>query len=250
MSNFKNMAKILTSKLLALREYSFRSRTAYMFGFSFGARLIAQAGNDLGPSLIGRIDCRLWALLRTHKLCFYFRIPTVCEPAGPGFENSKLNADPKLAAKYSQCIHTAVGGFGTRERICHQNWMMGSCGEAQAAARFWYDFQFFIFCALQLCGSRITVIFNIHVLHCRPFPNGNHGLCPVFYNSAFDHVFAAVMKNETCQQALVDRDAVPIALETARMGYWQNYLNNVSEITFYAKTTRDPPYNEESGQSV
>lgn len=59
----------------------------------------------------------------------------MCEPAGPGFENAKLNADPKLAAQNSQCIHTASGGYGTRERICHQNWSMGNCGESQVGAR-------------------------------------------------------------------------------------------------------------------
>lgn len=59
----------------------------------------------------------------------------VCEPAGPGFENTQRNADPKRAFKISQCIHTARGGYGTREEICHQNWFMGNCGESQIAAR-------------------------------------------------------------------------------------------------------------------
>lgn len=58
---------------------------------------------------------------------------TVCEPAGPGFE--KNNDDPKLAAQNSQCIHTAAGGYGTREQICHQDWWMGNCGESQLGAR-------------------------------------------------------------------------------------------------------------------
>lgn len=58
----------------------------------------------------------------------------VCEPAGPGFDGSK-NADPKMAAINSQCIHTASGGYGTRERACHQNWLMGNCGESQVGQR-------------------------------------------------------------------------------------------------------------------
>lgn len=63
-----------------------------------------------------------------------FGICTVCEPAGPGFDGSK-NADPKMAAINSQCIHTASGGYGTRERACHQNWLMGNCGESQVGQR-------------------------------------------------------------------------------------------------------------------
>lgn len=58
----------------------------------------------------------------------------VCEMAGPGFDGGK-NADPKMAAISSQCIHTASGGYGTRERKCHQNWLMGNCGEIQIGQR-------------------------------------------------------------------------------------------------------------------
>lgn len=54
--------------------------------------------------------------------------------AGPGFDGGK-NADPKMAAIRSQCIHTASGGYGTRERTCHQNWLMGNCGETQIGQR-------------------------------------------------------------------------------------------------------------------
>lgn len=60
---------------------------------------------------------------------------SVCEPAGPGFDNPK-DADPKMAAINSQCIHTASGGYGTRERNCHQNWIMGNCGESQIGQRY------------------------------------------------------------------------------------------------------------------
>lgn len=69
-------------------------------------------------------------------LCFFFvRIFAVCEPAGPGFDGSK-NADPKVAAIQSQCIHTASGAYGTRERTCHQNWLLGNCGESQIGQRY------------------------------------------------------------------------------------------------------------------
>lgn len=59
----------------------------------------------------------------------------MCEPAGPGFDGMK-NSDPTTAAISSQCIHTASGGYGTRERLCHQNWLMGNCGERQVGQRY------------------------------------------------------------------------------------------------------------------
>lgn len=56
--NFKEIAKILTAKLIALRDNSFSANTAYLFGFSYGARLIAQAGNDFGTQQIENIHCK------------------------------------------------------------------------------------------------------------------------------------------------------------------------------------------------
>lgn len=56
--NFRSIAKILTNKLDMLRSMSFRSKSAYLFGFSFGARLIARAANDFGPRRIGTIHCK------------------------------------------------------------------------------------------------------------------------------------------------------------------------------------------------
>lgn len=59
--NFKAIAQILTDKLNVLRDLSFDSSAAYLFGFSFGARLIAKAATDFGPQQIGKIDCK-WSL--------------------------------------------------------------------------------------------------------------------------------------------------------------------------------------------
>lgn len=56
--NFKPIANVLTNKLIALREHSFQARNAYLFGFSFGSRLIARAGIDFGPKEIEQIDCK------------------------------------------------------------------------------------------------------------------------------------------------------------------------------------------------
>lgn len=63
--------------------------------------------------------------------------------AGPGFDGGK-NADPKMAAIHSQCIHTASGGYGTRERTCDQNWLMGNCGEQQIGQRYELQHCFFL----------------------------------------------------------------------------------------------------------
>ncbi|XP_031640237.1 uncharacterized protein LOC116352087 isoform X2 [Contarinia nasturtii] len=191
--NFKTIANLLTDKLKVLRELAFDSSSSYLFGFSFGARLIAKAATDLGTKQIGTIH--------------------LCEPAGPGFDGLR-NADPKMAAVHSQCIHTASGGYGTRERTCHQNWNMGNCGESQIGQR--------------------------------PFPLGNHGLCPVFYISAFDNVFAAVKKTEACQQPINERDAINLPHnQTIRMGYYQNVSSmiDLNETNLYAITSRDPPFN-------
>ncbi|XP_055325367.1 uncharacterized protein LOC129579356 [Sitodiplosis mosellana] len=110
-AHFKSVAKVLTDKLMELRVKGFRHSDAYLFGFSYGARLIVRAGNDIGPRQLGIIH--------------------LCDPAGPGFSN---NADPRTAAQYSQCIHTNSKGRGTEERNCDQNWMMGYCGEWQPAS--------------------------------------------------------------------------------------------------------------------
>lgn len=56
----------------------------------------------------------------------------VCDPAGPGFRRS--NTEPRLAVQNSQCIHTDSKGHGTEDRMCHQDWHLGKCGECQIAA--------------------------------------------------------------------------------------------------------------------
>lgn len=77
----------------------------------------------------------------------------------------------------------------------------------------------------------------------RPFPLGNHGLCPVFYLSAFDNVFAAVNKTETCRQPINERDAINLPTnQTIRMGYFQN-TTDLNQVNLYAITSRDPPFN-------
>lgn len=122
------------------------------------------------------------------------------------------SVDPKDAFKENQCVHTNRGGLGTTDEVCLQDWNMGDCGESQLANR--------------------------------PFPNGNHGLCPQFYNSAFTHKFLAVPKKDTCNQTLTPRDATSFS-PNMRMGYFQTLDPQwkTKEKTFYAITTKDYPFN-------
>lgn len=82
----------------------------------------------------------------------------MCEPAGPGFELTIKNADPKKAFKENQCIHTGRGGYGTREEICLQNWFMGRCGETQLANRYVPKFSFLTQYAMN--KSEIKIFFT------------------------------------------------------------------------------------------
>lgn len=54
---FKAIAQILSDKLNVLHSMSFQSDSAYLFGFSYGARLIVEATNNLRPMQIGTIHC-------------------------------------------------------------------------------------------------------------------------------------------------------------------------------------------------
>lgn len=83
--------------------------------------------------------------------------------AGPGFDNKRIY---RGAAKNVQCIHTSRDRGTSNYNGCHQNWRMGICGVRQTGAQ-------------------------------RP-PLGSHGLCPVYYNLAFDHSFLAVKNIMNC----------------------------------------------------
>lgn len=58
MINFRNTARVITNKLNALSAAGFRGELAYFFGFSFGARLITTAANDIGEKKFARADCK------------------------------------------------------------------------------------------------------------------------------------------------------------------------------------------------
>ncbi|XP_065084036.1 pancreatic lipase-related protein 2-like [Ochlerotatus camptorhynchus] len=132
----------------------------------------------------------------------------VCEPAGPGFDSDRVfsSLEMKAAAKNIQCIHTSIDK-GTFRRECHQDWNMGNCGANQVAAG--------------------------------PYPKGSHGLCPYFYNSAFQNEFRAIPKPNECSSIR----AVATWPVSFRMGF---FCDTTSGITgdLYARTTKAYPYNE------
>lgn len=66
--HFKSIAKILTDTLTELRHKGFRSSDAYLFGFSYGARLIVRAGIDFGPKQLGIIHCNCLKMVFAHSL--------------------------------------------------------------------------------------------------------------------------------------------------------------------------------------
>lgn len=90
-----------------------------------------------------------------------------CDAAGPGFDSNITYSQqsPLESAKFVQCVHTSYDK-GTNKRSCHQNWHLGYCGISQIAAG--------------------------------PYPLGSHGLCPYFYNSAFNNQFYAIPKPAVC----------------------------------------------------
>lgn len=118
------------------------------------------------------------------------------------------------SAKMVQCIHTS-SDKGTYKRDCHQNWMLGTCGWYQAAAG--------------------------------PPPLGSHGLCPYFYNSAFENKFYAIQRPDYCP--LTNRI---VSVNGTSNLYYMGYQNNViaessaSSVIgdFYANTYKLYPFNK------
>lgn len=59
LGNYNSIAQVLTDKLRALKSAGFQPDLAYLFGFSFGARLIAKSGIDFGEQQLARADSKL-----------------------------------------------------------------------------------------------------------------------------------------------------------------------------------------------
>lgn len=95
--HFSGISAVLRKKLLSLGSPA----KMQLFGFSFGARLVVDAGIEL--SAMGEKVDRIYA----------------CDPAGPGF--FYYRKDPKKSANFVQCINTSKDK-GTTIYNCHQNW--------------------------------------------------------------------------------------------------------------------------------
>uniref|UniRef100_T1GNU6 Lipase domain-containing protein n=1 Tax=Megaselia scalaris TaxID=36166 RepID=T1GNU6_MEGSC len=109
--NVDILVEMLLEKLQELEYLGFKPANGYMYGFSYGARLVVWAGILFGHQRIGEID--------------------VCDMAGPLFDKFPVS-NTRSAAKNVQCIHTS-SKEGTWGRDCHQNWNMGMCGKYQLA---------------------------------------------------------------------------------------------------------------------
>ena len=54
--SFDSIAHVLYNHLLELEEIGFNLREGYMFGFSYGGRLVCEAAKRLGTRIIKEID--------------------------------------------------------------------------------------------------------------------------------------------------------------------------------------------------
>lgn len=129
-----------------------------------------------------------------------------CDPAGPPFDYNIRTADPAKAAKHVACINTSWDK-GTRYHNCHQNFLMGLCGRSQIAAG--------------------------------PYPLGSHGLCPHFYNSAFEHNFTA----NNFYQCASRRPAKNMS-EDFKMGYEKTPEDMATLGDIFVPTGKAFPWND------
>ncbi|XP_052898124.1 phospholipase A1 member A-like [Anopheles moucheti] len=131
------IARTLEKKLRQLIMFGIAPANGMLYGFSLGSQVAFQAGRNLAPQKLGRIDA--------------------CDPAGVAFDTNTTYTSLSVmdAATEVQCIHTS-SDIGTTLRVCHKDWLMGYCGWLQFAAgltsshglcpifyniAFWYDFK-------------------------------------------------------------------------------------------------------------
>ncbi|XP_055590953.1 uncharacterized protein LOC129743036 [Uranotaenia lowii] len=186
--NFDRLTNALVTFIRRLLSLGFESNRGFLFGFSYGAQMVLEAGRRLGDQKLARID--------------------VCEPAGAGFDgNLTYNSlDMKSAANAVQCIFTSLISSTVNRTSCHINWHMGTCGFNQPAEKNYFEL-------------------------------GSHGLCPYFYNSAFDNPFVAMKRPHYCPEWKRDVSWP----KNFMMGYHCDVTSGVTG-DFYSKTTKDYPY--------
>lgn len=169
-THFIPISNLLARKMRQINDNGASSDNIFMFGHSFGGRIVVEAGLLFGLDRIGQIDS--WEkYYLTVTSCLILKRFSACDMAGPGFDFI-YKKDPKRAAKNVQCIHTSIN-LGTMERKCHQDWLMGHCGITQDAG---HD-----------VGAAICLVTR----NCPPAIITNHSLCPIFYNAAFKNDFKA-----------------------------------------------------------
>lgn len=177
---FEGLSAVLVKKFKQIRNYG----RQYCFGFSFGSRLCIDAGIGVGGQKIGRMD--------------------VCDPAGPGFNGNKRAKEPQLAAKNVACINTSTDK-GTKKYNCHQNFLMGKCGNSQPAAG--------------------------------PKPLGSHGLCPYMFANAFNYKFTPNNYFNCKSNRLAN-----IKNQDIRMGYLANFTTKLVQGDIFIATAKYQPY--------
>ncbi|XP_041770355.1 uncharacterized protein LOC121592709 [Anopheles merus] len=131
------IARTLEKKLRQLFTFGIAPASGMVYGFSLGAHVAFQAGRNLAPQKLGRIDA--------------------CDPVGIAFDKNDTYTALSVteSAAEVQCIHTS-SDIGTIRRYCHKDWIMGYCGWVQFAAglktshglcpifynaAFWFDFK-------------------------------------------------------------------------------------------------------------
>uniref|UniRef100_A0A182WJE8 Lipase domain-containing protein n=1 Tax=Anopheles minimus TaxID=112268 RepID=A0A182WJE8_9DIPT len=131
------IARTLVKKLQQLIAFGIPPAKGMLYGFSLGSQVAFQAGRNLAPQKLGRIDA--------------------CDPVAITFDTNVTYTSLSVtdSATEVQCIHTS-SDIGTQRRVCHKDWLMGYCGWLQFAAgvetshglcpifynaAFWFDFK-------------------------------------------------------------------------------------------------------------
>ncbi|XP_053674281.1 uncharacterized protein LOC128724583 [Anopheles nili] len=106
------IARTLEKKLRQLIAFGMNPLQGMLYGYSLGAQIAFQAGRNMAPQKLGRIDA--------------------CDPVGIGFDTNITHSLLSVmdAAVEVQCIHTS-SNIGTLRRVCHKDWLMGFCGLLQ-----------------------------------------------------------------------------------------------------------------------
>lgn len=105
LSKFHRIGEVLVKKLEQFKEEGFDFNQGFMFGFSFGGRLVTYAGIQMNGE-IANID--------------------TCDSAGPGFDGTFRVKNSFQAAQNVQCINTSIDK-GTRIYDCDQNCELKFC---------------------------------------------------------------------------------------------------------------------------